>query len=159
MTLITLGPPQSAKCQRNLESIIETCKLMGTPLEKDKCKGPTSVLTFLGMELDSINMEIQLPMERLRRLLADWVGRKVGRKRELLSLIGSLQHASKAVQRCFLRRLITLSTDVKNMDNFVHLNVAMWQQDRISGGGQCSQLSGTGLPCSHVLTRQTATVS
>ena len=126
---ITLGPPQSAKCQRNLESIIETCKLTGTPLEEDKCEGPTSVLTFLGMELDSINMEIRLPMdklERLRRLLADWEGRKAGRKRELLSLIGSLHHASKAVHqgRSFLRRLITLSTAVKNMDNFVRLNVA-----------------------------------
>ena len=36
--VITLGPLQSAKCQRNLESIMDTCKFTGTPLDKDKCK-------------------------------------------------------------------------------------------------------------------------
>lgn len=73
------------------------------------------------MEVDSLKMEIRLPrykLEQLRRLLAYW---KAGRKRELLSLIGSLQHASKAVHQghSFLHRLITLSTGVKNIDNFV----------------------------------------
>ena len=50
-------------------------------------------------------------------------GRK---KRELLSLIGYLQHASKAVRqgRSFLCRLITLSTAVKNLDNLVRLNIS-----------------------------------
>ena len=126
---ITLGAPQSAQCQRNLRSIKDTCRLTGVPLEQDKCEGPTPVITFLGMELDSIKMEIRLPKDklvRLQKLLADWEGRKAGRKRELLSLIGSLHHASKAVRqgRSFLRRLINLSTTVKNMDSFVRLNVA-----------------------------------
>ena len=85
------------------------------------------MLTFLGIELDTRKMEIRLPvekLERLRKLLAEWEGCKAGKKRELLSLIGYLQHASKAVRqgRSFLRRLITLSTVVKNLDNFVRLN-------------------------------------
>ena len=124
---ITLGPPSSHQCQCNLQGIIQVCKVTGTPLEEDKCKGPAQVLTFLGIELDTRKMEIRLPvekLERLRKLLAEWEGRKAGKKRELLSLIGYLQHASKAVSqgRSFLRRLITLSTVVKNLDNFVRLN-------------------------------------
>ena len=124
---ITLGPPSSHQCQCNLQGIIQVCKVTGTPLEEDKCQGPAQVLTFLGIELDTSKMEIRLPvekLERLRKLLAEWEGRKAGKKRELPSLIGYLQHASKAVrQGCsFLRRLITLSTVVKNLDNFVRLN-------------------------------------
>ena len=126
---ITLGPPSSHQCQCNLQGIIQVCKVTGTPLEEDKCQGPAQVLTFLGIELDTRKMEIRLPvekLERLRKLLAEWAATssKAGKKREPLSLIGYLQHASKAVrQGCsFLRRLITLSTVVKTLDNFVRLN-------------------------------------
>ena len=115
---ITLGPPNSSQCQGNLEGIIQACRDTGTPLEEDKGQGPANVITFLGIELDTRKMEIRLPaekLERLRKLLAEWEGRKAGKKRELLSLIGYLQHASKAVRqgRSFLRRLITLSTAVQ----------------------------------------------
>ena len=46
------------------------------------------------------------------------------RKRELLSLIGTLSHACKVVRsgRAFLRRLITLSTGVKRLDHFIRLS-------------------------------------
>ena len=46
------------------------------------------------------------------------------RKRELLSLIGTLSHACKVVRsgRAFLRRLITLSTAVKRLDHFIRLS-------------------------------------
>ena len=126
---ITLGPPRSPQCQRNIKGIRQVCRSTGTPLEEDKCEGPASVMTFLGMQLDSQKLEIRLPadkLERLQQLLSDWKGRKAGKKRDLLSLIGYLQHASKAVRqgRSFLRRLITLSTAVNNLDNYVRLNVS-----------------------------------
>ena len=65
---ITLGPPLSPQCQRNLEGIIHSCQSTGTPLEEDKCEGPSSVISFLGMELDSQKMEIRLPADKLERL-------------------------------------------------------------------------------------------
>ena len=86
-------------------------------------------MTFLGMQLHSQKLEMRFPtdkLECLQQLLSDWKGQKAGKKRDLLSLIGYLQHASKAVrQGCsFLRRLITLSTSVNNLDNYVRLNVS-----------------------------------
>ena len=59
-------------------------------------------------------------------LLNDWCGRKAVKKRDLLSLIGYLQHASKAVRqgRSFVRRLIDLSTVVKQFDGYVRLNIS-----------------------------------
>lgn len=51
--------------------------------------------------------------------------RKSSKKRELLSLIGVLSYACKAVRlgTAFLRRLIELSTPVKHPDHYVRLNL------------------------------------
>ena len=86
-------------------------------------------ITFLGMELDSVALEIRLPQEKLSQLkavLASWRGRKVCRKRDLLSLIGLLSHACKVVRagRSFLRRLIDLSTIAKHLHHFIRLTLS-----------------------------------
>ena len=126
---ITLGPAGSSLCQKNLQGIISTCECTGTPLEVDKSQGPSPVLTFLGMELDTIKLEIRLPTDKLlclKALLQHWEARRAGKKRDLLALIGFLQHAAKAVRqgRSFLRRLIDTSTAVQQLDGFIRLNVS-----------------------------------
>ena len=72
-------------------------------------------LIFLGIELDTVRLEMRLPVERiahLKDLLRSWVGKKHCQKRELLSLIGKLSHACKVVVagRLFLRRMIDTSS-------------------------------------------------
>lgn len=126
---ITLGRQGSEVCQQNLDGIITTCEHTGTPLEVDKCEGPTPTITFLGLELDTVNMEIRLPaakLARLQSLLKEWEGKRAGKKRDLLSLIGYLHHASKAVRqgRSFLRWLINLFMAVKPLDGYIRLNLA-----------------------------------
>ena len=124
---LTLGKPGSNECQLNLTSMLATCNSTGLPVEVDKCQGPVSCILFLGMELDSVALEVRLPGDKLanlKSLLHSWRGRKACRKRELLSLIGSLSHACKAVRsgRAFLRRLIDLSTTASHLDHFIRLN-------------------------------------
>ena len=126
---ITVGPPHSNTCRRNLEVITATCIRLGVPIEPEKTEGPATCITFLGMELDTKLWIIRLPedkLTRLRTLLNDWSGRKAVRRRDLLSLIGYLHHASKAIRqgRSFLRRLINLSMAVKQMDGYVRLNIS-----------------------------------
>ena len=126
---ITVGPPNSELCQINLDTIKSVCAHTGVPLEDGKCEGPTTCIIFLGMELNSVAKTIRLPddkLEKLKCLLDDFGGRKAARKRELLSLIGHLQHASKAVRqgRSFVRRLIDLAAVVKRLDGFVRLNIS-----------------------------------
>ena len=126
---ITVGMPGSSECATNLRLIKQCCEDTGTPLEADKAEGPTTHLTFLGMELDSMAMQMKLPDEKLmslRRLTNEWKGRKAGKKRELLSLIGSLNHACKAIRqgRSFLRRLIDLASSVRRLDHYVRLNLS-----------------------------------
>ena len=70
---------------------------------------------------------IRLPEEKLhslKELLQRWRTNMACRKRELLSLLGLLNHACKAVRagRSFLRRLIDESTKAKRLEHFIKLN-------------------------------------
>ena len=124
---ITLGVPDSPECSQSALIMHKACEEMGLPTEPDKDEGPATTISFLGMELDSMALEIRLPQDKLVRMRAElskWRGRKACRKRELLSLIGTLSHACKAVRagRSFLRRLIDLSMVVKTLDHHVRLS-------------------------------------
>ena len=81
-----------------------------------------------GIELDTVSWELRLPHEKLRRtqtLVAAWRKKKACTKRELMSLIGVLQHACRVVRsgRSFLRRMINLSTVVKEPHHHIRLNL------------------------------------
>ena len=89
--------------------------------------GPTTCLPFLGIEMDTEKGLLRLPKEKLCRvqsLVASWRSRRGCKKRELLSLIGLLQHACRVVRpgRSFLRRMITLSTVVQEPHHHIRLN-------------------------------------
>ena len=125
---ITNGSPESAECLDNAMIMHSACERVGLPVEPEKKnEDPATTLSFVGIELDSVAMEVRLPLEKLQRLkeaLQMWRGRKVWKKRELLSLIGLLSHACKVVRagRSFLRRLIDLSMVPKHLDHYVRLN-------------------------------------
>jgi len=65
---LLLGPPKSCECQRALETILTCCLNMGVPVADHKTEGPSTVLVFLGIELDTINRTLRLPEEKLCRL-------------------------------------------------------------------------------------------
>ena len=124
---IMVGAPRSIECARNVEVIHRVCRELNVPMEPEKDEGAATTITFLGLELDSINMEVRLPKEKLQKLKAlilSWRGRKAGKKRDLLSLIGLLTHAGRPVRpgRAYVRRLINLSTLASQLDHFVRVN-------------------------------------
>ena len=136
---VTMGAAGKLECETNLRSMERVCTELGMPVEPSKTEGPATRITFLGMELDSEAMVIRLPQEKLDRLqssLASWSVKKHGKKRDLLSLIGLLAHACKAVRagRSFLRRLIDLSTTVRTLNRHIRLNkearsdIQWWRQ-------------------------------
>ena len=121
------GSPGSASCGRSLELALHLCSILGFPVMSEKVFGPSTSLEFLGFLVDSIAMEIRLPeakLHQLKHILQSWVSRKSCSKRELLSLIGSLQHASAVVKpgRGFLRRMIDLSKRSMHLDAVLRLN-------------------------------------
>ena len=96
-------------------------------------EGPTTALTFLGIVLDTSRMEARLPKEKLTRLqstVAEWMGKRKATKREILSLIGQLQHAAKVVRagRTFVARMYSLASKLKELHFYTRLN-ASFQSD------------------------------
>ena len=114
-------------CQVDLDTFLYICAQLGVPIAPDKTAGPSTTLTFLGIEIDTVAMTCRLPAEKLNQvqtLIQIWQGRRKVTKRELLSLIGLLSFACKVVKpgRIFLRRLIDLSTTVASLEHFIYLN-------------------------------------
>ena len=98
---IILGPPGSEVCGESLQILHKVCKDLGVPLPPEKQEGPSSVITFLGITIDTNCQELRLPEEKLKRLLdtlAQWEQKKSCTRKELESLIGSLQHACTVIQ-------------------------------------------------------------
>ena len=100
---------------------------LGIPIADDKLEGPSTRLTYLGIEIGSDDMVIRLPEEKLlelHSLLEAWSSRCKCTKRELLSLIGKLSFAAKVVKpdRLFVRRLIDLSKTVKRLNYHIAVN-------------------------------------
>ena len=119
----------------------EMCRLfssLGLPLEPNKLEGPASCLTFLGIEVDTVNRQLHLPAEKMKRLekeLKAARGRRTMLRRELQSLTGLLQHACKVVRpgRAFLQRLYALQSVGSAPSHNIRLNtivradIVWWQ--------------------------------
>jgi len=100
-----------------LEQALGTCRLLGVPMAEDKTEGPTTCLTFLGIELDTLALQARLPASKLlelQQLTALWVSKskRTASVKELQSLAGMLNFACQVVRpgRFFLRRLINQAT-------------------------------------------------
>ena len=120
-------PPGEKSDLRALGGALSTCARLGVRIAAHKTEGPAHVITFLGIEVDTVAQEVRLPMEKLRRLqreIRSWSSRKSCTNRELLSLVGQLQHAGCVVRpgHTFLRRMISLSTIPKELHHRVRLN-------------------------------------
>ncbi len=124
---LLFGAPDSRQCEQALTKALSRCQALGVPVASRKTEGPSTVLIFLGVELDSNTMTVRLPapkLDRLRREILRWEGRKSCTKRELLSIIGLLQHACSVIKpgRSFLRQMIELSKCVHELHYRVRLN-------------------------------------
>ena len=125
---LIFGPPCSDECQQALATTLRICSDLGVPVADEKVEGPVTRLTFLGIEMDTDRWELRLPREKLHRirsLVVSWRSKKACTKRELLSLIGQLQHACRVVRagRSFLRRMINLSSVAREPHHHIRLSV------------------------------------
>ena len=89
---ITLGPPGSSQCAENQSIIYKTCTELGVPLESHKCVCPSTCLDFLGIEINTIAIELRLPQEKLskiKELLSEWQFKKICSRGKLESLLAT----------------------------------------------------------------------
>ena len=140
---LRLGPPDSIECRRALDITLKVCKELGVPIAEDKLEGPVTQLTFLGIELNSINMSLKLPEDKmvaLRSLLDTWRRTKCIRDvHQLQSLLGYLVHACHVLPlgKAFLNNLFPLSNTMQP-----------GQKRRLNCAARCD-LAWWSIMCSH----------
>ena len=111
---VILGPPNSVKCGSDLGLLMQACTELGVLVADDKTKGPSTYLTILGIEVDSLAMELRLPQVKMSRLvhaLAAYVaGQALGQAPGLGVSCGfaPTRLASRPPGQSFLRRLYNL---------------------------------------------------
>ena len=113
-----------------LDNLLATLDVLRLPVAVEKLEGPITKLTFLGIELDTVNMVRCLPPDKLadvKQTVATWLRRKDRRscdKHALESLVRKLQHASKVVRpgRTFVGRLIGLLKGIPRQRKSIRLN-------------------------------------
>ena len=124
---LLVGPPGSDTCQKSMDCLLRVFEDVGLPIAPSKLEGPTTKLTFLGIEVDTVTMTIRLPagkLAALQEMIRSWLVRKSCTRRELESLVGSLSHACCVVRpgKTFLRRLFELLSIARHAHNFLRLN-------------------------------------
>lgn len=120
---------QSSSCSDMLELAIPLCDYLGFPVAPDKVAGPCTCLTFLGIEIDSVEQVLRLPgqkLARLQSLVQEWSRKKSASKHDLQVLLGHLNHAAAVVRpgRSFLREIISAMSRPRRSSHLVRLDGA-----------------------------------
>jgi hypothetical protein len=110
--LISVG---SQLAQLQLQALLKLFDMLGVPISLDKLEGPTHVLPFLGIQINTSSMTLSLDPLRLtyvQGLLSDWMSMSKASIKDIQSLVGTLSFCSKVIRsgRIFLRRLINYTT-------------------------------------------------
>ena len=135
---LTIDPPDIL-ADRTMALITLLFKKLQIPIAPNKTVGPTTCLEYLGIILDTEAMEARLPLvkvQRIQGILQEFSVKKSCTKRELLSLLGHLNFASRVVRpgRTFVSYLIKLSTTVTELHHHVRitaevrLDLDMWKK-------------------------------
>ena len=113
-------------CRNALGSFNRVCKEIGLPVADHKTMGPSRILPFLGIVLDTIKREARLPEDKLTKcqgLISEMLGSKKVRLRKLQSLLGLLNFTLSVVLpgRAFLRRMYDLTIKITKPHHYIKI--------------------------------------
>ena len=122
-----LGSPSGQECAASLQTALQVCQRLGVPVAAHKTEGPSTCLTFLGIQIDSVAMQLSLAPDKLaciRGLVLSWRSKRAATKKELQSLLGHLSHAATVVQHghTFMRRMFDLVKHAHRAHHHVRLS-------------------------------------
>ncbi|CAC5358968.1 unnamed protein product [Mytilus coruscus] len=103
------GSANSDDCLVLMNTFTELCNELGVPIAEDKTIHPITRLTFLGLEIDTVDMVVRIPVAKLIKLRSQLQPMTIKRNikfKDFVSLVGLLAFCSRAVpsSRAFLRR-------------------------------------------------------
>ena len=114
-------------CVRAQRILVAILRRLGFYMSFRKLSTPAQVTRFLGIDIDSIAMELRLPADKLEKLTVQlnlYLRRRKATRLELESLGGVLAHCCKVVHggRTFSRRVYDLISSAKKATHKVRLN-------------------------------------
>ena len=104
-----LGAEIPSKAHASYESLYKLLQDLRIPVSKSKLCPPSTKITCLGIEINSVQATLSVPDHKLREILQnckDFIKNKTFTKKQLQSLIGSLMFIHKVVKsaRFFVNR-------------------------------------------------------
>ena len=117
-------------CSTKLLSFLKTCDDLGVPMAPGKTVGPSTVLSFAGIELDTCKLEARLPQDKIDKCtntIQDFLKCKKVTLKDIQSLIGLLNFTCSVVVpgRTFLRRMINLTVGIRRPMHMIRLTSAV----------------------------------
>lgn len=125
----TVSQVGTGECALYNEVLHHIYRQLGVPLATEKCEGLTKCLTFLGIAIDSLAMELHLPREiRPKGETTDWEAKRSCTKHNLQSITGLLQHAATVVHlsKAFTRQLYELLSITRAQHHRIRLNAEVF---------------------------------
>ena len=125
------GQANSNHCLEIMKTFFGYCMKLGIPVAEEKTVWPTTVMVFLGLELDSLLMQVRIPHDKIEQLIGI-IKTVLAHKqsvtlKEMQSLLGSLNFVCRAVApgRPFCRRLINSTCGVTKSYHHIKIKSGM----------------------------------
>ena len=120
--------PNKTSAEFNKQALVSLWEWLGVSMEMSKLEAPSQSIKFLGIDFDTVALQLRLPDDKLQCLkseLARCIQRNTLFKIELESLVGLLQFATKVIHigHCFLRRLYSMKSISSKPHHHIRLNV------------------------------------
>ena len=117
-------------CKAHRDIVTSTIELLGFLVAWNKVTEPSTVATFLGISIDTVNMELSLPLEKvdkLKNFLTTLLEKDAATKKELERVGGLVSHCSYVVRggRTFSRRIFDLAASYTRHSRSIPLNDAI----------------------------------
>ena len=93
---LIVGPSNSNQCQTDLDNFLSMCAHIGVPNKAEKTVQPSTVINFLGIELDSMSRVACLPqvkLDKIQSTIRDMMNKTSVSLKDIQSLIGLLNFA------------------------------------------------------------------
>lgn len=106
------------------------CNNLGVPIAHEKSEGPAQILTFLGLEIDTLQMFVRIPEAKLLDLrcqLVQLLKKKRVQLKELQSLTGLMNFCSRVISssRAFIRRFYDAMIGISNPKHHIRLSASL----------------------------------
>lgn len=122
------GAANTNNCTYLMNCFMDICKEICVPLAENKTEGPKTLLTFLGLGIDTINMKVIIPTEKVEKLkcgILRIINCKKIKVKEFESIIGLMAFCARAIpsSRAFMRRFYDVLAAMKVKKSYYLLKI------------------------------------